>query len=482
MRGSIGTVGMKIFFSLATIFAAAMILPASAQEPVVDAGGTNMASRELVLPQGKAAIVDLPRAAVDVLISDPEVVEAVVRTPRRIYVLGRKAGTANAFFFDRQNNQILNLEIRIEPDVAAVREIITKVMPDSRINVESLHGSVVLHGRVDTAQEAQQAEDLATRLVGGSNVVSMLSIREPAQVMLRVRVVEMERRLIRQLGIDLNGVARINDSALTFAANNSFAVSGSALGGLNGTVNTRGIGNIEDLDFTFDMFEQNGLVKVLAEPNLVAMTGHSAKFLAGGEFPVPEASQNGVPSVTFKEFGVKLDFRPIVYSKGRIQVQLRTEVSDVSFATGVSFGSQQATDENGNIISTDGYVVPGTTARSAETTVELPSGGSFAIAGLLQENITEFVDGVPGLKETPVFGALFRSQEFQNNQTELVIIATPYLVEPTEMDKLTDPARGHVSASAVQSALLGRLESAYGVKGSGVYHKGLQGPLGFILD
>lgn len=454
----------------------------AAQDAVVDTGGNGAASRELVMPLGKAAIIDLPRSAVDVLVSNPEVVEAVVRTPRRIYILGRQAGHANAFFFDRNNNQILNLEIRVEPDAMAVRELIGKVMPEARIKVESLHGSVVLHGRVDTALAAQQAEDMAARLVGGENVVSMLSVREPAQVMLRVRVVEMERRLIRQLGIDLNGVGQISDSALTFAAKNSFAISGSALGGLNGTINTPGFGNVEQLDFTFDMFEQNGLVKTLAEPNLTAMSGHEAKFLAGGEFPVPEASENGVPSVTFKEFGVKLDFRPVVFSKSRIQIKLRTEVSDVSFATGVSFGTQTATNEDGEVVSSEGFVVPGTTARSAETTIELPSGGSFAIAGLLQDDITEFVDGVPGMKETPVFGALFRSQEFQSNQTELVIIATPYLVEPTEVSKLTDPARGHISPSAVQSVLLGKLESAYGIRGRGVHEAALQGPLGFILD
>ena len=236
------------------------------------------------------------------------------------------------------------------------------------------------------------------------------------------------------------------------------------------------------LDFAFDVFEQNGLVKTLAEPNLTAISGASASFLAGGEFPVPEATANGVPSISFKQFGVSLNFTPIVYSKGRIQLQMNTAVSEISAVNGLSVAGRQTVDSTGEVVNQEGFVVPGVTTRNAQTTVELPSGGSIAIAGLLQENITEFVDGVPGIKETPVLGALFRSQEFQSNQTELVVIATPYLVAPTQLANLTDPANGHVNASAVQSALLGRLEAAYGVKGGGVGEANLQGPLGFILD
>ncbi|MEM9989033.1 MAG: type II and III secretion system protein family protein, partial [Pseudomonadota bacterium] len=273
-----------------------------------------------------------------------------------------------------------------------------------------------------------------------------------------------------------------SDSAVDFAIQNSFSVSGNALGGLSGNVTTPGFGEIQNLDFAFDVFEQNGLVKTLAEPNLTALSGYGASFLAGGEFPVPEAAIDGVPSVSFKEFGVKLDFVPHVYSKGRIQLKLETEVSEISFATGVSFANSQTVNDQGEVVNNDGFVVPGITARSAGTTIELPSGGSIAIAGLLQENITEFVDGVPGIKETPVLGALFRSQEYQSNQTELVIIATPYLVEPTDLANLTDPGLGHVSAAPLQSVLLGKLEAAYGVKGQGVGEATLQGPLGFILD
>ncbi|MEM9421981.1 MAG: type II and III secretion system protein family protein [Pseudomonadota bacterium] len=470
--------------ALGVLLAAFLSLGAATanQDIRVDTGGEALTSREIILPLGKAAIVDLPRPAVDVLVSAPNVVDPVIRSPRRIYIMGREPGQANAFFFDAQNNQILNLEIRVEQDADAIRSVVKKLLPDARLDVESLNGNVILHGSVDSPIQAQRAVDVAGRFAGAENVVNMISIREPAQVMLRVRVVEMQRRLVRQLGVDLNGVARVDSSAVEFAVKNSFAVSGGALGGLNGKVTTPGFGGIDNLDFAFDVFEQNGLVKTLAEPNLTAISGENASFLAGGEFPVPQGTKDGVLSIEFKEFGVGLDFLPTVFSKGRIRLRMRTEVSELSATGGLSVASTRTFDDEGNPIEVDGFVVPGVSTRNAETTVELPSGGSIAIAGLLQENISDFVDGVPGIKETPVLGTLFRSQEFLSNQTELVIIATPYLVEPTQLSNLTDPSRGHVSPTVIQSVLLGKLEAAYGVRGQGVGEDQLQGPLGFILD
>ena len=396
----------KRLFALMIGVGTMVATPALAQEARVDVGGEASTSRSLVLPLGKAAIVELPRDAADILVSDPAKVEAVIRTPRRVYIIGREAGQANAFFFDSRNNQILNLEIRVEQDADAIREVISRLMPDARLEIETLNGNVLISGQVDTALEAQRAEDIVNRFASAENIVSMISVREPAQVMLRVRIVEMQRRLIRQLGIDLNGIAQISDSAVDFAVRNSFAISGAPLGGISGDVMTSGFSNVQNLDFAFDAFEQNGLVKTLAEPNLVAISGYSARFLAGGEFPVPEATQDGVPSIAFKEFGVSLEFRPNVYSQGRIQMELRTEVSELSPTNGFSFGAGERLDDQGNVVDVDGFVVPGITTRNAQTTVELPSGGSLAIAGLLQENITQFVDGVPGIKDTPGVGCV----------------------------------------------------------------------------
>ena len=453
----------------------------SMKDARVDTGGESYDSRELVMPLGKAAIVDLPRSAADILVSNPEIVEAVIRTPRRVYIMAKEAGQANAFFFDRNNEQILNLEIRVEQDADAIRQLIAKLLPDARIEIESLNGSVILHGTVDSPDQSKRAESIAERFAGRENIVNMISIREPAQVMLKVRIVEMQRQLIRQLGIDLDGVARLSDSTLNFATQRNYPLSGSALGGVSGTVNTPGFGDITNLDAAFDIFEQNGLVKTLAEPNIVAVSGREGSFLAGGEFPVLSVDRNGQPIIEFKEFGVQLQFQPLVFSKGRIQMNLTTEVSELAPTNGVNVGTQTYIDEEGNVQSAGGFVVPGVTSRNASTTIELPSGGSIAIAGLLQENISDIINGVPGLKETPVLGGLFRSHEFQSEQTELVIIATPYLVEPTDLANLTDPVAGHASPTAIEQVLLGRLESAYGVtppNGSAQ----LEGPLGFILD
>ena len=239
--------------------------PAMAQqEATIDMGGESYQSRELVLPLGKAAIVELPRAAADILVSNPMIVDAVIRTPQRVYIMAKEAGQANAFFFDRNNSQILNLEIRVEQDADAIRQLLTKLLPEARIGVESLNGSVILHGTVDTPSEAQRAEAIAQRFAGEDNLVNMLSVREPAQVLLKVRIVEMQRQLIRQLGIDLNGVAQISDSAIDFAVEGTYPLSGSLLGGVSGNVETSGFGDITNLDAAFSAFEQNGLVKTLA--------------------------------------------------------------------------------------------------------------------------------------------------------------------------------------------------------------------------
>lgn len=459
------------------------IAPGFAQyDSKIDTGGESFQSQELILPLGKAAIIDLPRAASDVLVSNPSVVEAVIRTPKRIYIMGKEAGQANAFFFDGGNRQILNLEIRVEQDVDAISQLLSKLLPDARIEVEALNGSVILHGTVDSPDQSLRAETVAERFVKTDKLVNLLSVREPAQVMLKVRIVEMQRSLVRQLGVDLNGIAQISDSALDFTVRNSFPLSGQALGGLNGTLQTSGFSDIQNLDFAFDVFEQNGLVKTLAEPNVVTVSGREGKFLAGGQFPVPIATESGAPAVTFRDFGVQLSFQPIVFSKNRIQMNLSTAVSELAASNGLTVGSTQVLNEDGTVTTVGGFVVPGVETREAHTTVELPSGGSIAIAGLLQDDISDFVQGVPGIKDTPVLGALFRSQEFQSNQTELVIIATPYLVEPTDLANLSDPASGHVSPTMVQSMLLGKLESTYGVNGTPTGKAKLSGPLGFILD
>ena len=480
LRGALGW-GSALAVATIAVMGAMGTVPAAAQEyrtndARIDTGGEAATSRTLVLPLGKAAVVDLPRAASDILVSDPNIVSAVIRTPRRVYVMGMSPGQANAFFFDSRDNQILNLEIRVEQDAKVIEDVILKLVPTARIDVETVGDSVVLHGAADSPADAQRAVEIAERFVaqsgggggegeGAGPVMNMIKVRQPAQVMLKVRVLEMQRRLTRQLGVNLDGVARIDDAVVNIATGQN-AGFGAAAGGGTVAGSTGGIGDVNPLDLALDAFERNGLVKTLAEPSLIALSGQEADFLAGGRIYIPVAQATGQGTVITAEeinFGVELMFQPFVRSKGAIEVRLGTSVSDVNAALG-----------------TNGF--PGFSVRAATTTVTLPSGTSFAIAGLLQKDIQQTVDGVPALKETPILGQLFRSQSFESDETELVIIATPYLVEPTTLAELTDPAEGHAPPTLVQSAMLGRMESTYGVRSDGVGEARLQGPLGFILD
>lgn len=491
--------------------------PAAAQrESKIDFGGASAASKSIILPLNKAAIVELPQPAADVLVSQPTVVDAVIRSPQRVYLLGQQIGQANAFFFDANGRQILNLEIQVERDLDALNDLMARLMPDARITAEAVNDNVILRGSVPSGVQATDAANIAARFIGDpEKVISMVSIRDREQVMLKVRVVEMQRSLIKQLGVDPSGFTSISNTALEATAS---TIASGATAGLTGTF-TRFFGGGESgFNVSFQALERVGLVKTLAEPTLTAVSGETASFLAGGEFPIPIGQRDGVISLEFKEFGVGLGFTPLVLGKGRINVKVSTEVSEISSLNNFSLGGSSTTipgsppppdqleivrDANGNpvgvfnatqaagvtnqgtadtVFTTTGLTIPSLTVRRAKTTVELPSGGSLVMAGLLQENMRQTVQGIPYLKDVAVLGQLFRSRDYQNSETELVIIITPYLVDPTHESKLTDPAKGFVSASDMQTILMGQLAATYGLSGAGVEEKTLQGPMGFILD
>lgn len=463
----------------AMVFAAPSFAQTGAYPVNIDVGGESVVSKSIILPLNKAAIVELPRDAADVLVSQPSVVDAVVRSPRRVYLLGLTTGQTNAFFFDGRGRQILNLEIQVERDVDALGELFERVMPDARIEIESVNDNIVLRGVAQSASEAANASELAGRFVGNpENVINLISVRDPEQVMLKVRIVEMQRQLLKQLGVSTSGTVRLSDAAVSFSALNSVATNG----GLGIDSTKFDTGDLDRLDASLQAFESNGLVRVLAEPNLTAISGESARFLAGGEFPVPVGQDDGVISIEFKEFGVGLGFTPLVLSKGRINLKVSTEVSEITTENAFFVPGVTTVDDDGNLITTAGLSIPGLSVRRANTVVELPSGGSLVMAGLLQEDMRATVEGVPGVKDVPVLGQLFRSRNYANNETELVIIVTPYLVNPTHESKLLDPTEGFVAASDAQSILFGKIVSTYGLAGAGVNESSLQGPMGFILD
>ena len=474
-------------------FAAA---PATAQSRASDSrinlGGEGAASKSIVLPLNKAAILELPKNAADVLVSQPSVVDAVVRSPRRVYLLGLTIGQTNAFFFDSAGNEILNLEIRVETDLDALTDLLARLMPGSRITAEALNDNIILRGSVRSSVEATNAADIAGRFIGDAQkVVPLMSITQREQVMVKVRVVEMQRSIMKQLGVDLSGDASLSNIIIDSAANT--IGSGATASGLDFALTRFFGGNPNNnLGVNVQALETIGVVKTLAEPTLTAISGESANFLAGGEFPIPVAQEDGVTSIEFRQFGVGLGFTPLVLNKGRISLKLSTEVSEITTTNNFTVAGSQlivpgtpqpdGTVSAPTVITTGGLTIPSFTVRRAETTVELPSGGSLVMAGLLQENMRQSVNGLPALKDVPVLGQLFRSRDYENSETELVIIVTPYLVDSAHESELSDPARGFVSASDFESILLGKLVSTYGLTGAGVEEKTLQGPLGFVID
>ena len=437
----------------------------------IDQGGVGQVSRSIVLGLNKAAIVELPVAARDVLVSNPAIVDAVVRTNRRTYLIGLAVGQTNAFFFNESGQQILNLEIRVARDLTGLRESLRQYFPKARIDVESINDHVVLSGMVASASDASKAQDFAARYIGGDkeHVLNMLGIEGKEQVMLKVTVAEMQRNVIKQLGVNLSSASSFGDFALQLATSNSFSVQGTALGGLTAQPSYNGDG----LQGAIRALERDGILRTLAEPNLTAISGESAKFLAGGEFPVPTSrDRDGNVQLEFKPFGVGLNFTPVVLSEGRISLKISTEVSELS-----SEGAYVLQGADG-----DGVTVPGLKVRRAETTLELPSGGSLVMAGLLSDTMRQNIDGVPGVKDVPVLGQLFRSQDYQKNETELVVIVTPYLVDPTSRKNLALPTDGFAPASDMDAILMGRLNATYGARGAAPGDNSLQGPVGFVVD
>jgi pilus assembly protein CpaC len=429
--------------------------------------------QRLTLGLNKAVIVEMDTDTRDVLVSSPDIVDAVVRTPRRIYLMAQKGGQTNAFFFDGAGKQLLSLDIRVEKDVTDLRNLIHAALPDSSVKVSAVNDNVVLSGHVSSSLESTRAQDIAARFAGDpAKIVNMLQISSSDQVMLKVRIAEVQRTIAKQLGFNWAGAGNIGGTPWGVSTDNQFSLVGQALADLSGAqvgqvcsaastalnpvgaMNGGGICDVQNnVQGSLKALERVGLVHILAEPNLTAVSGETAKFLAGGEFPVPASrDRDGNVTVVFKQFGVGLSFTPVVINPGRISLQLSTEVSELTNAG--SFTLQGST-------SSSNLTIPALNVRRAETTVELPSGGSFAIAGLMQHTTKQVLDAFPGLKDMPVLGALFRSRDFANEETELVVIVTAYMAHPVQEAKLAAPTDGFVPPTDLDTILFGRLNATY---------------------
>jgi pilus assembly protein CpaC len=475
---------MRAFMARALSFSAAMALTLNpALSPViagdyrttapVSADG-QMNARFLSLGIGKSLVIDLPRDIKDVLVADPKIANAVVRSSQRAYIIGAAVGQTNIVFFDSAGQQIAAYDIAVKRDLNGIRAALKQTMPNSDIQIDGVGDSVMLSGSANTPIEAQQAADIAARLAGGADkVVNSIAVRGRDQVMLKVTVAEVARSIIKQLGIDLKGSLNYGTAAVTFNNSNPFTALGRSLSGSNitGAFGTT-------VQATINAMESAGVIRTLAEPNLTAISGESATFIAGGEFPIPSGyscdpvTRVCTTQISFKKFGISLNFTPVVMTEGRISLRVMTEVSELSNEN--SFTLIQAP---GNAL-----VVPSIKTRRAETTLEIPSGGSMAMAGLIADQTKQAINGLPGLAQLPVLGTLFRSRDFVNSQTELMVMVTPYVVRAVAQKDLSRPDDGFSNATDPQADFLGTINRIYGVPGRVEPARNYRGTYGFITD
>jgi pilus assembly protein CpaC len=482
---------MRTFLVRALSFSAAAALTLNpALTPVVAADyrpiapaavDGQMNARPLSLGIGKSIVIDLPRDIKDVLVADPKIANAVVRSTQRAYIIGASVGQTNIVFFDSAGQQIAAYDIAVTRDLNGLRAALKQMLPNSDVRIEGLGDGVVLSGTAANPIDAQQANDLAARLVGGvDKVTNSIAVRGKDQVMLKVTVAEVARNIVKQMGIDLTANMTYGTAVVNFSNSNPFNAYGRPL--VSGNSLSGSFGATPSVTATLRAMESAGVVRTLAEPNLTAISGESATFIAGGEFPVPAgyacdpATHVCTTQISFKKFGISLNFTPVVLTEGRISLRVMTEVSELSNDNSITL-SQSVTATSVNSLT-----IPSIKTRRAETTLEVPSGGSMAMAGLIQEQTKQAISGFPGLAQLPVLGSLFRSRDYVNNQTELMVLVTPYVVRAVAQKDLSRPDDGFASASDPQADLLGSINRIYGVPGRVEPARNYRGSYGFITD
>jgi pilus assembly protein CpaC len=489
-----------LLLALAPIGALAPV-PADAAPKVVTSSGA-----PLMVEVGKGELVHLDSAVNTVFVANPDIADVQVKSPTLIYLFGKAGGETTLFAVGEDDRVVLNMDVRVRYNVARLQDAIHKAAPRAAVSVNSLDDAVVLEGTVYSVAEGDDIRRVAERLLPNANqLVNKMKVDAPNQIQLRVRIAEVDRTVIKELGINwetmfgagnfaiglATGTTVLNGGAGPFSAaeaaagkffgTNSFATRAPVPGGTSGDLaNSIGVGfnsGRTNLDAIIDALDKTGLATVLAQPNLTAASGESASFLAGGEFPVPipQAGTAGtIPtiSIEWKKFGVGLNFVATISANNRINIHVMPEVSQLS-----TLGA----------IAIDGISVPSLTVRRAETTVDVASGQSFAIAGLLQNNVNQTISKFPWLGDVPVLGALFRSDTFQRNESELVIIVTPYIVRPVATaNALQAPTDGYTSSTdkdlLVDGAEYKPQVVKHGAAPVGRSGSGLIGPIGFELE
>lgn len=451
----------------------------------IDRGGESDAGQSTDIFVSKSAVLNLPADAAEVSVSDPTSVRAVLRTARQIVLIGLKVGNTNVIVFDDNNKQIVNLDVNVRYDLRPLRAAIKRNFPNTLVEVESLLGEVVLTGAASGPGEATEIRNLVRRylysamLGAGAEVdpstiefIDRLATASDDQILLKVRVAEMRRSVVRAFGVDWSVANDVASTAATAAGipigGNlfDFAQSSSTglLAGIGGSIGNTDFGSL------VQAFERHSVMRTLAEPTLTAVSGETASFLAGGQFPLPTSIEDGEIGFEFRDFGVALEFTPVVVGDGRISLQVATEISEITTDNAIELES--------------GLTIPGLSVRRANTTVELPSGGTMSIAGMLSQSDSASQSGVPGVKNVPVIGQLFASNDYRKEETELVILVTPYVVKPGQERDFRLPTDGFAPASDIDFFLLGRLHKVYGTGDQDVAaaRQALNAPLGFIIE
>jgi len=416
----------------------------------------------LQLRQGRVITVDQPLS--NVFVADPEIADVVLQSPQSVYVFAKAIGRTTLFLAGEDGTVVSGREGRVVHDLEGVRAAVSEIAPAGKVTVRSVGRALLLEGALDSPMDIEDLRRVARGFVNADDeVIVRIALNAPNQVNLRVRVAEMSRTLDDRLGVswasffgDGSGVGLIGGGTAALA--DSFT----------GTV--RILSGDADVNVLIDALSREGLISILAEPNLTAVSGESASFLAGGEFPIPVAQDNDTITIEYKQFGVGLTFTPTLLSANRIGLRVAPEVSELN---------------PNERIETGGISVPAINVRRASTTIELASGQSFAIAGLLQSSTAQTLDKLPGLGDLPIVGALFRSSRFQQGETELVIIVTPYVVKPVErVADLKIPNDGYRPPNVIERLLLSRFQSAegQGPAAAGTDAPRLAGSAGFILQ
>ena len=467
----------------------ATLLSATASIPV--------ALADLKVPVSRSQLIELPVEMGEVIVADPEIADIYVHGKDKISVIGKDLGRTTVRVFDPESKLIRSVDVVVGYDLPAIRQALKEFLPYENVGVEMVNTNIALTGQVSSVSSADKAMRIVDEFVAPafgenaadkneddpSKIINLMSVTAGQQVMLRVRVGEMRRTALKNLGMNLQTIGSgsnslfqvatgggidsfVSGSGIPFGTFNINRAGDSPARGIFGATYTNSSG--DGISGLLEALEEDGLFKVLAEPNLVAVSGESAQFLAGGEFPIPISQNDGEISIEFKPFGVSVDFTPLVLSENRIRVKVEPEVSEIS--------------DEGAIAFQGGLTIPAIATRRAKTTVELSPGESFMIAGLIQDEMQSTIEQVPGVSEIPILSALFRSTAYQREETELVLAITPYLVDPMISGDVKLPTDEFKPASVMESFFYGALGSLSDDAERISQTPSLEGPIGFMVD